>query len=36
MLTITEAAARLGIDPSRVRLLVRQGRIPASRLAAPG
>jgi excisionase family DNA binding protein len=31
MLTITDAAARLGIDPSRVRLLVRQGRIPASR-----
>ncbi len=31
MLTITEAAARLGIDPSRVRLLVRQGRIPARR-----
>ena len=31
MLTITDAAARLGIDPSRVRLLVRQGRIPARR-----
>jgi excisionase family DNA binding protein len=29
MLTIADAAARLGIDPSRVRLLVRQGRIPA-------
>jgi len=31
MLTIAEAATRLGIDPSRVRLLVRQGRIPARR-----
>jgi excisionase family DNA binding protein len=31
MLTIAEAATRLGIDPSRVRLLVRQGRIQARR-----
>jgi len=31
MLTIAAAATRLGVDPSRVRLLVRKGRIPASR-----
>ena len=31
MLTIADAAARLGIDPSRVRRLIREGRIPARR-----
>lgn len=30
-LTISEVAARLGITATRVRLLVRQGRIPARR-----
>jgi len=30
-LTVTEAAAALGVDPSRVRLLIRQGRLPAER-----
>jgi excisionase family DNA binding protein len=31
MLTCAEAAARLGIHPSRVRHLIRDGRLPAQK-----
>jgi len=32
MLTTTEAAARLGVNPSRIQFLVRAGRIKAMRV----
>jgi hypothetical protein len=32
MISATEAAKRLGLDPSRIRILCRQRRIPRARL----
>jgi hypothetical protein len=34
-LTVTQAAQRMGRDPSRVRLLIRQGRLHAEREDTP-
>lgn len=34
LLTTAEAAARLGIDDSQVRRLIRDGRLPAERFGA--
>lgn len=31
MLTTGEAAGRLGVTPARVRVLIREGRLPAQR-----
>lgn len=31
MLTVTEAAARLGVSPRRVQALIQAGRLPATR-----
>ena len=34
LLSVGEAARRLGLNDTRVRLLIRQGRIPATRIGA--
>lgn len=34
-LTVTQAAQRMGRDPSRVRALIRSGRLPATKDETP-
>lgn len=34
LLTVTEAAARLGVSPQRVRMLIKRGRLCATRAGA--